>query len=146
MWGLLRCQKLTRAVFIYVKGLRPLSLLSCYQVSTPPPPGTLLPQALLEEINKAQEKLRSYDVEKKSCAVRLREAEAAAKSAAEQLENHDDGGKLPDVAVCLMPDWLMSCWWIPVWLKPDWLMPVPPHGHASSFASACVYPLSNFSL
>ena len=67
------------------------------------PPWSLLLQALLEEINKAQEKLRSFDAEKQSCAVRLREAEAAARSAAEQLESHDDGGRLPDAAVWLMP-------------------------------------------
>ena len=58
---------------------------------------------MLEEINKAQEKLRSFDAEKQSCAVRLRGAEAAAKSAAEQLESHDDGGRLPDATVWLMP-------------------------------------------
>ena len=82
----------------------PGSLLPPSTLVTPSaPPGPLLLQALLEEINKAQEKLRSFDAEKQSCAVRLREAEAAAKSAAEQLESHDDGGRLPDATVWLMP-------------------------------------------
>ena len=51
-------------------------------------------QALLEEINRVRERQRFFTAEKESKAEQLREAEAAAKSAQERLDQHDDGGKL----------------------------------------------------